>query len=225
MAYLNGKQTCFSPSLILEQSSAVLQECEINELPLGEETICPAEGFDGFSSVKVEGVYFSDSNEMYTKTMRVRKFFGALLDGAEHLEKLIFERGTTKYMLSGDFNYCPALKEVVFTDNCLLEWTAISFLGSNIKTLRFLSMDDNSIIDMWTCMGDEFANVIYVEVGQGWKHGISLYMTDLTAANIIDIFNKVGTTIDGVLWLGENNLLKVLESDIEIATAKGWSVM
>lgn len=226
MAYINGKETCFSPSLTLEASNAVLQELKANDMPSGDATIYPPQGVDGFSSVKVMGAYFTENDDVYTRIFRVRKDYSLNYDDCAHLEKVIFDRSKGVLVING-YNRCAELKEIEFVDGCNVYWDAIAFDGSPIETIRFGAIDIESYINIWGMQPQYFTNVTNVEImGANWLHSLAFFCSPLTVESLQNIINHLGTATDGqTLWLGDENLAKLSNEYIEAATAKGWSLM
>ena len=230
MAYLNGKTTCFSPSLNIEHEyvTAKLIPLEINDLPEGDYTIAPEshESHDGYSSVKAMGAYFNEDDTFYMRTMRIRKNASDYHNCAE-LEKLIFDRGTQDATVLMGCDDNPKLKEIVFMNSVYIIWENLTFINCPIETLVFESIANASSIAMW---GETLVTLTHLKnmhVFKGWDREVVLYESpDLTAESMISIIKNAATVTDGqCLWFGEENILKIPDEFIELALSKGWSLM
>jgi hypothetical protein len=230
MAYINGNYTCFTPELSLEvkQTDAKLISKKLPDLIEGLKAFLPPSGFDGFSSVKVEGVYYSEKGIPYTKETRFKNSPTIWGDYLPDLEAIIFDNCPLgKYNIVGLTN-SNFVASIVFEENCnvILDSTTLFYPFETCSSIEFKGLNDDSDIEMcmWGVLSQSLSNLTKFSVFSGWNYDTVLCNSDLSAYYITRLINNLAEVEGKSLFLGSSNIEKVSEETINIAINKGWDV-
>ena len=224
MAYLNDNVIAFSPSITLEQGASNLKEITIDASD--GDVVKIADDDNAFSKVQVYGVHYSPAGYPYSRKLRINNSNTNYMN-SPYLEELYFVAGAQAYEIN-DFSGCESLRLLSFEDGANFRWVSpMIFTNTAITYIEFGNVADDAEIDIWNSFADDLTLVEWVEIPQGWARDLAFYLSPLHADNIADICQRVAQLEEGetrTLWFGDENILKVDQSIIDIAVNKGWDV-
>lgn len=229
MAYINGNYTCFTPeiSLNVNQVTAKTLEKTLPNLIEGYGIYSPPSGYDGFSEVKVHGVYYSEIGIPYTRKTRFKNTPEIWGENLPFLQEISFDEGAQgKYAVNG-LSRTFGVVYITFEENCtvLFDKTSAFEPFNSVVTLRIKGLNADSDFDMWSgAMSMGLTNLQAFEVYEGWDYDTVLYNSDLDPWYITWLINDLAVVEGKSLFLGSGNIEKVSEDVINIAINKGWDV-
>lgn len=107
--------------------------------------------------------------------------------------------------IGGAFYYCSVLTSIVFPKGALTQVT-----GTKNAFFQCFALQDLTIYDL--------PNMNLTNIG-------FTYCTKLTLSSLQNIVNALPTTTSGYkCTIGTTNLAKLSDTDIQIATNKGWTL-
>lgn len=149
------------------------------------------------------------------------------------LTSITFEEGdlTALKNMQGAFEYCRSLTSIVFPEGALrqVSRTGYAFLYcSGLTSLTFpegaLTQLNYTISTFWQCTSLQDLTIHNLPNIDLTNIGFST-CTKLTLSSLQNIVNALPTTTSGYkCTIGTTNLAKLSDTDIQIATDKGWTL-